>query len=447
MPLSRLKWTVIGAIGVFLAVLEYARFAVSSAQGGPLGRFLLFGAELILMFFFSVAVFSIFAEIQGKVERRNRELLALHHAGVDITAALSVEVVLQKVVDRARELLGARFGALALYREDGSIRFFLTSGMPDELRSAIGEPPVGRGLLGVVLSEGQRLRLADLASHPASAGFPPHHPPMRSLLAVPVIGAGEERGNLYVSEKEDASVFSDEDEETLVRFATQAAVAIKNAALHREVARLAAGEERLRIAHEMHDGLAQVLAYVNTKAQVVKELLRGGNADKATEHLDQLAGAAREVYGDVRESILGLRSASRTGVPLSQVIAEYIETWQGHQQIAVELRTDGDVQVPSRLELPVLRIVQEGLANVRKHAQAAHVRISVERRSNAIVVEVADDGVGFDVSAPRKGQLPRFGLTTMRERAESAGGRMEIQSHPGKGSRIEAWLPLQPGEA
>ena len=119
---------------------------------------------------------------------------------------------------------------------------------------------------------------------------------MRSLLAVPIQCKGPFRGNLYLSERTDGAPFSREDEETLARFAVQAAVAIDNAHLHRRVRDLAASEERLRLAHEMHDGLAQVLAYVNTKAQAVQGFLRHGKSQEASDQLNQLAAAAREVY-------------------------------------------------------------------------------------------------------------------------------------------------------
>src|SRR5205823_1762830 len=134
---------------------------------------------------------------------------------------------LQKVVDHATELLGARYGALSVPHPGGGIEAFITCGITPEERALIGPPPVGHGLLSVVLEEGQRLRLPDLTKDPRSIGFPTHHPPMRSLLAVPIGSAGRVLGNLYVAEKIGWPEFASDDEETLVRFATQASLAIE----------------------------------------------------------------------------------------------------------------------------------------------------------------------------------------------------------------------------
>jgi signal transduction histidine kinase len=443
MNLRRLRWAVVMAVVVFLGVFEYTRHVLEPVLLSWPGTLLLYGVVLLCILFFSVAVFKALEEMQGQLERRNRELLALHEAGLDISAELSLDLLLQKVVDTARELVDARYGALAVYRADSSIQAFITSGVDPEAHAAIGAPPEGKGLLGLVLAEGERLRLADLRRHPASGGFPPHHPPMRSLLAVPVVCRGPCRGNLYVAEKEGPPEFSAEDEETLVRFATQSAIAIDNAYLHHQVSDLAAAEERLRIAHEMHDGLAQVLAYVNTKAQAVREFLRNGRLDGAAEQLDQLAGAARDVYGDVREAILGLRASSKPSRKLVETLRDYVENWQDRTGIRADLAVPGELEVPPGIEVHLLRVVQEALGNVRKHAQAEHAAVRIERAGGEVVVTVSDDGVGFDPEAPRRGEFPRFGLTTMRERAESAGGTMRLESRPGGGTQVVVRFPVR----
>lgn len=444
MTLSRLKWAVFLAVVVFLAVLEYSRHVLAPVLPTWPGMLLLYGVVLLCVLFFSVAVFKVFEELQGRLERQNRELLALHEAGLSIAGELALEGVLQKVVDTARELVDARYGALAVYTGHGRIQAFITSGVGPEIHAAIGQPPEGRGLLGLVLRAGERLRLPDLTAHPSSVGFPGNHPPMHSLLAVPVICQGPCRGNLYVAEKIDQPAFSPEDEETLVRFATQSAIAIDNAYLHSRVGELAAADERLRIAHEMHDGLAQVLAYVNTKAQAVREFLRNGRMEGAAEQLDQLADAARKVYGDVRESILGLRSTSQPERPLVETLEEFVEQWQDRSGIVADFESEGAIDLPPAIEVQVLRVVQEALGNVRKHAQARRARVEVIDAEGHLTVTVTDDGLGFDPGAPRRrDEFPHFGLSTMRERAESLGGTMTIDSKPGGGTRVSVRLPVR----
>jgi signal transduction histidine kinase len=442
MTLKRLKLaSILGALAV-VAVLEGLRYLIAPpALSWPtrllIDLVVLTGAALCFG-----GIFRFAGRVERRLERRNSELLALHAAALDICRELSLEVVLQKVVDQACQLLGARYGALSVVDAQNRIEAFLTAGLSPEERAKIGPPPQGHGLLGVVLREGQRLRLADLGRDARSAGFPPHHPPMRSLLAVPIPANPPFRGNLYVAEKAGTAEFTAEDEETLVRFAVLAGLAIDNAHLHQRVQALAVAEERLRIAHEMHDGLAQVLAYVNTKAQAVREFLRAGRAQEAEDQLDQLAGAAREVYADVRESIIGLRAASSPDHTVAQALTEYIASWERQSEVPCSLEIDPDLRLPAGVELQLVRILHEALANVRKHAQAGRAEVRVVRAGGKIVARVEDDGVGFQPDDLGRTGQPRFGLVTMRERAQAVGGAVELDSAPGRGTRVRVEIPV-----
>ena len=146
-----------------------------------------------------------------------------------IASSLDLETVLQEVVDSACDLTGARYGAIGVFDEQGHVQAFLTHGITAEERERLGDLPKGLGLLGVLQRDQRPLRLADLARHPRSVGFPPHHPPMRSFLGVPIRLGEEGLGNIYLTEKVDAGEFAPEDEDALVMFASQAALAIHNA--------------------------------------------------------------------------------------------------------------------------------------------------------------------------------------------------------------------------
>jgi len=394
---------------------------------------------IVAIVVFTMFIFRFVDEMNARLQRRNRELLALHSAGLDVTADLSLDVVLKKVVDQAKNLVGAQYGALSVVDVHGRILSFITSGITPEQRAAIGPPPVGHGLLGIVLREGQPLRLSDIAEHPHSYGFPPNHPPMRSLLAVPIPCKSPFLGNLYLTEKQ----FTSDDEETLERFALQAALAIDNAHLHQQVADLAVAEERIRIAHEMHDGLAQILGYVNTKVQAAEMYLKREKTQEAEGQLRELAAAAREAYSDVRESIVGLRTLPGAEKTLADVLREYLERWQEMSGIATSLTIDDEVPLKPAIELQLVRIVQEALTNVRKHSRASLARVEIHRRDGNVVTTVIDNGTGFAADAPRaRGEFPQFGLTTMRERAAGVGGTLEIESTPGKGTTVRFEVPI-----
>lgn len=446
MSTRSLQWLLLAAALLFVVVLETVRGVVSARITDTAGAALLsIGYVLVLMLFLAFGLSVVLRRHQA-MRSRQQELLALYEASQHLhDGHRSLPAVLERVVEQARQLLHARYGAVSVVGDDQQIRQFVTSGVSEEVRARIGHPPRGEGLLGVVLHEGQRLRLKDLSADTRSAGFPAHHPPMKSLLAVPIMCNGPFRGNLYLAEKENAVSFSAEDEEVLVRFARTAASAIDNAYLLELSNALAINEERLRIAREMHDGMAQVLAYVNTKAQAVKEFLRGGRPEQAAAQLDQLATASREVYADIREGILSLRTGA-PGRPLGDSLAEFVERWQAQSQITAELTAPERLPLPPTAELQLLRILQEALSNVRKHASASHARVTLEVLDGSVLARVEDDGSGFDPQAPRRREFPRFGLAVMRERAESIGGTLHVDSSPGRGTRVEVMLPIPENE-
>ena len=440
MTLKRLKMIAMLMPVLGVIVLEAVRFAVVGTVSWQkrLTLDFVFVAAIVV---FSIVIFRFVDQMQARLQRQNQELLALHSAGLDVTADLSLEVVLKKVVEQARNLVGAKYGALSVIDREGKILSFITSGITTEQREAIGPPPVGHGLLGVVLREGQNLRLEDLTKHPRSQGFPANHPPMHTLLAVPIPCKGPFLGNLYLTEKVGRPKFREEDEETLERFALQAALAIDNAYLHEQVADLAVAQERLRISHEMHDGLAQILGYVNTKVQAAELLLKREKIDDASAQLRELSSAARQAYSDVRESIVGLRTLPDPKHTLGEALQEYLTRWQEMSAVPTTLTIDPAIRLLPSVELQLVRIVQEALTNVRKHAKASRASVDLRQQGDWVIATVTDDGIGFDPARASDKSQQRFGLLTMRERAESIGGRLSFESAPGRGSTVRCEVP------
>lgn len=446
MTLRRLKIIAIVLPIAGVLALELARYAVVGTVSWEkrLALDLLYVAAIVL---FAAVIFRFVERMQEQLKRQNRELLALHSAALDVTGELSLDVVLKKVVEQARNLVGAQYGALSVIDRDNRILSFITAGITPEERAAIGPPPVGHGLLGVVLRDGKHLRLEDITRHPQSHGFPPHHPPMKSLLAVPIPCKGPFLGNLYLTEKTAGQKFTEDDEQTLERFALQAALAIDNAHLHEQVADLAVAQERVRIAHEMHDGLAQVLGYVNTKVQAAEMYMKRDKTEEAGAQLRELSVAARQAYSDVRESIVGLRALPGPQRSLEEVLREYLDRWQEMSGVSTSLAIDSGVKLRESQELQLVRIVQEALTNVRKHSKATHARVELRRNGYDLVTTIHDDGLGFSPAARARSQFPQFGLSTMRERAESIGGTLVIESTPGSGTEVRFTLPLPDAEA
>src|SRR4051794_40159341 len=191
------------------------------------------------------------------------------------TSALIAETSLEGALDRivlvAADIIGAHYAAIGVLEPDGRLlESFVTHGIGDELRARIGPPPRGHGILGLVIREARPIRLPDLARHPDSYGFPPHHPEMHSFLGVPIVGRRGAFGNLYLTEKIGAEVFSEEDEYIAVLLAAATAAAVENARLHEESARLLEEVQQLHRArerffamvnHELRNSLAAVYGW------------------------------------------------------------------------------------------------------------------------------------------------------------------------------------------
>jgi signal transduction histidine kinase len=166
-------------------------------------------------------------------ERDHRDLLL--EAGLALSSERSLPAILQRIVELATRLTGARYGALGVLGPDGGISRFVYTGITPEQHQAIGHLPVGKGILGALIEDARPLRLRDLRSDPRAAGFPPNHPPMRSFLGAPVMARGQVFGNLYLTEKQGAAEFDAADEQALVILASQAGVAVENAHLNEEL--------------------------------------------------------------------------------------------------------------------------------------------------------------------------------------------------------------------
>jgi len=213
----------------------------------------------------------------------------------------------------------------------------------------------------------------------------------------------------------------------------------------REVAALnAVVEERARLSRELHDGLAQLVAYLLVRIDTVEALVGAQRQGEAMAELERMRSVTDELYEDVRESISELRTrVSERG--LAATVREYVDAYEDRHDLTVHI--DGDAAAEGLaplLAFHLLRIVQEALANVRKHANAHNAWISFGKRANRFEMVVADDGQGFEPKAtPVDGSPQSFGLASMRERAASLNGELTIDSRPGRGTRVLVSIPLK----
>jgi signal transduction histidine kinase len=204
-------------------------------------------------------------------------------------------------------------------------------------------------------------------------------------------------------------------------------------------------EERARIARELHDGLAQLLGYVTTKAMAVRLMLDNGQMESANQHLLQLEEAARELFVDVRQAILDLKMMGVSSTGLTDTLKDLRAQFTRLSGLPVELALDPGVEslsLPPQIELHLLRIAQEALANVRKHASATNAWISLQIRETVLELTVSDNGRGFDPAQVQATLRPHFGVGSMRERAQAMGAEFGLDSDPGAGTRVRVRLRI-----
>jgi signal transduction histidine kinase len=373
--------------------------------------------------------------------RRLRQLLG---AVMTVSGTLDLPAMLQRIVQAAVDLVDARYGALGVLDETGSrLAQFVTVGIDDETYHAIGAVPEGHGILGALIVDAKPLRLPDLREHPDSYGFPPHHPPMKSFLGVPIRVRDEVFGNLYLTDKTSAEVFTDVDEELVVGLAGAAGIAIENARLHARVQELALVEDRERIARELHDTVVQRLFATGLSLQGAAGLIRS-DAEIAVGRVQAAVDDLDLTVKHIRSAIFGLVSAGeRTPVGVRSRVLDLVAEAGPVLGFEPTVLFEGpvDTATPASVTTDMLATLREALSNVARHARAGHadVVLAVTTGSGGeLVLRVTDDGVG-----PPAADAPRgHGLDNMAARADRHGGSLAVKPATPHGTAVEWRVPI-----
>jgi len=362
-------------------------------------------------------------------------LRAVSDAVLAIGAHVSVEQVLQRLVDAARTLVPARYAALGVPDGDGGFSAFLTSGMSEKLKTSLGPLPRTHGMLGAMLETQAPFRTADIHDDPRFRGWWPRgHPDMRSFLGVPIDAPEGVIGAFYLTEREGSPEFTAEDEELIQLLAAHAAIAITNARLHEHSRELSILSERNRLALELHDVVSQKLFSLVLSAEAAATLL-DRDAVAARAQVTRLGELASEALEELRSLIFELRPPDLERDGLCGALRKHVEVLRRLQPTEIELEGDLEVEADPRRDQEVFRIAQEALQNALRHAQASRVVVRLQGGNGALRLEVEDDGVGFDADAPEL-RSRRLGLTSMEERAQRIGGRLELRSAAGAGTTV-----------
>lgn len=367
----------------------------------------------------------------GDLRRREHERGALYELALRLTERAETHDVLDSIAGHARELLAADRAVVCL--ADPTIPTVAVRGLPGRGRRAdrLAITDDGRTCLIAHLGEGPE--------HPRDPECPiqPGGPEV-SWMARPLRGPGELLGELCVS-RASGHPFSDAERTLLGALADMAAIAVRTSKMHETEQQMTILTERDRIARELHDSLAQVLGQIHLQLRALEARTDGV---ALSGDLGELADVADEAYRDVRETILGLRETIPADGGLEAALRAYLAKFSRQTGIDASLECDDVTRrvLSPRAEVQLLRVVQEALTNVRKHAGASRVTVGLRDGDGSPVLTVADDGAGFDPASVGPSFSGGFGLRSMRERVEGVGGTLEIQTRPGDGTRIVARL-------
>jgi signal transduction histidine kinase len=367
--------------------------------------------------------------------RETSALQAMSDAVLAIAAELSVDRVLRRLADAARELAGARYAAIGVPDGEGAFERFITSGMSDELVAAMGPLPRTHGLLGAMLESERPYRTLDIRKDPRFRGWWPRaHPTMRTFLGVPIVARGGIIGAFYLTDKVGAPAFDEDDQQLIEMLAAHAAIAIENARLYERSRELSVVEERNRVARELHDSVTQNLFGVVLAAEAASTLLDRDPAG-ARVQLQRVQELARAGMEELRSLIFELRPAALADEGLAATLRKHVAVLRRVHQQDIALKVGGTPRPGGASDGDVFRIAQEAVHNAVRHAHADHIRVGLDARNGDLVLTVEDDGVGFDPGAAAL-RARRLGLTSMEERARALGGVLTIDSRPGEGTRV-----------
>jgi signal transduction histidine kinase len=387
-----------------------------------------------------------------------QRLKELETATASLITEVSLQGVLQRVVQVSSEVIGARYAAIIVVDVDGKVmESFTTHGIDPELAASIGHAPRGHGILGLVIRDAKPIRLTDLTKHPESVGVPPHHPPMHSFLGVPIFGSRGVVGNLYLTEKTGGETFTDEDEDIAVLLAAKTAAAIENARHHEESARLLAEVQQLHrtrerffamVNHELRNALAGVLGWAEMlvrkrdPAQVPRaafEVL--DSAQQAVALIDDLLDLSRLDEDRLKPNIKAVEPQSIASRAVRRVTPP-----ANLKQVTLQVSAAPQLPTCETDASRVEQILINLLSNAIKYSpERSNVRIGIGTKGSRVVYRIEDEGPGvpasdveqiFDIYVTKAGEESRglgLGLPLSRRLARLLGGELYAEARAEKG--------------
>ncbi len=452
--LPRLKWIAVVAPVAFVAAVEIVRYEFLRSYPGLVQSAVIVGVTLLCAAVFSAAVFRIVDRIyrvfieqaRQNAQARLSRAEGLHRIGLELSDFLNLDRNLERIVEEIRGLLECDLACWAeLDPHTREIYYRATVGNLTDVHRRL-RTRVGQGFTGRAVSSERVIKAEnfpdDTTDQPRSYPFSQAEE-LRAAMSAPVVTRQGPAGAILVGQRR-PRIWTVEDELVLRSVATQAGVALENHRLYTQVHDMAALEERARLAGEIHDGLAQLTAYVSSRIKDVPELVEAGQKEEALELIGQISHVVEQAHLDVRQAIFDLRQSAQFGGDLVSLVGDQLYEFGRRTRIETELVLPewALLRVADEVRVQVIRIIQEGLSNIAKHALASRAWVTLECVGvEGLRVVIRDNGRGFSLGSNERAQKGHYGLAIMGERTQSVGGTLRVTSEVGKGTRIEVLIP------
>ncbi len=401
-----------------------------------------FGGLTPAAFIFSTFVFGTMARLERDLRDRNRRLALLNAVATDASESLELEEVASAITRNLAQAMTAEYAGLALASEDdGELRLVAQSGRPPAMTDAGGQlGPHDCGCRQAV-TEGRTIVVQDSRQNASCAGVLPEAS-AATCVSAPIRSKGKTIGAILLARSKSLPITADE-VDLVTALGLQVGPVLQNAQLFGQTGAIAVLQERQRVAREVHDGLAQTLGHLSLQVGITDRLLADRDLDGVRAEVDAMGQAVRDALEDLRQSLVDLRIPFSACGDLRRTLREYVARFSLQTGIPCHFENQRGpaLALSPSAEVQLIRIIQEALTNVKKHAPGASVWLRLQTSGRQVHVTIQDDGPGFEPADV--GDSGRFGLQTMKERAESAGGGFVIESRPGSGTRLEVTVPME----